>query len=461
MRTAQEKLSSLDEKSVWAFTKQSSVFDSAFKAAKLFSEIKDVENTNIEEYFSTYSDQYNVETNRHRILVISQLFGLITKGTFNARGLAYKNEKVTQMFDKLNGCEFGGEQYNIYKTEQILKVKMHAIIDSANNNLGWNILPVIFTFQVLYELQKIYGINKISLDSFYTYIATSEKLSDLHETIELIKNNSPASPYVGVYKGFSRIEPLIRNNINLFNFEDDCISLNDKYANYFVENFINVVDMDGLYNKLARDIDYADFLYNCQEFNINLITTERSIVSKKRRFSHHFIKVNENNNVLEEDNDNEYIDIIDSISDDNINIENGALAFSVEPKILKIDNVKRYSKNPTLGKMAIKISEHKCQNQNAHITFESRTNHKDYMEAHHLIPIFKQDEIWEKYGVNIDCLENLISLCPTCHRAIHYGTNNVKKEIITKLFNLKQEQYKAIGLNIDLDTLLGFYRVFE
>ena len=65
MRTEKEKLESLDEGSVWRFPKQDVSFDNAFRAAKLFHEIPNKENVNIEEYFEKkysktliYEDRY-------------------------------------------------------------------------------------------------------------------------------------------------------------------------------------------------------------------------------------------------------------------------------------------------------------------------------------------------------------------------------------------------------------------
>ncbi|MBY0001439.1 HNH endonuclease [Priestia aryabhattai] len=52
------------------------------------------------------------------------------------------------------------------------------------------------------------------------------------------------------------------------------------------------------------------------------------------------------------------------------------------------------------------------------------------MEAHHLIPMKKQND----YQNSIDVDGNIICLCPTCHRKIHVGNNN-KKELIKLLYN--------------------------
>ena len=97
-KTYLERLNELDDNSIWIFTKQETDFDEAFKSAKLFDEIPDIENTNVEEYFLANHARYGIVTNVHRALVISQLYGLITKTPFFTRGGQYKSEKNNRCF---------------------------------------------------------------------------------------------------------------------------------------------------------------------------------------------------------------------------------------------------------------------------------------------------------------------------------------------------------------------------
>ncbi len=90
-------------------------------------------------------------------------------------------------------------------------------------------------------------------------------------------------------------------------------------------------------------------------------------------------------------------------------------------------------------------------------TFISSSTSKTFMEAHHLIPISNQILFWDKYNLNIDCIENLVSLCPTCHRAIHYAIEKEKLKIIESLYNKRISSFKKIGLNITLDELIKLY----
>ena len=153
------KLNNLTNNSVWLFTKQDTNFDESFKATKLFSEIDNRENVNIENYFTVNHEKYGINTDRRRMLVIAQLYGLITKTPFYVRGGNYSKEAPTEVFDLYKNLEIGSKEYNTFKTEQLLKIKFHAIIDTANNNKDYNILPIVFIYKVLKILKEKYGIN--------------------------------------------------------------------------------------------------------------------------------------------------------------------------------------------------------------------------------------------------------------------------------------------------------------
>ena len=57
-----------------------------------------------------------------------------------------------------------------------------------------------------------------------------------------------------------------------------------------------------------------------------------------------------------------------------------------------------------------------------HATFES-IHGTQYLEAHHLIPMKAQKDFLSE-NINLDRLENIVALCPNCHKAVHYGTRS-------------------------------------
>ena len=470
MISAEEYLKTLDEKSVWVFTKQETDFDVSVFATKLFKDIPDIDNENIEEYFSKHHLEYNIETDRHRMMIIPQLFGLITKTPFYQRGVQYSKERPTEVFDEFDKIIGQNTQdgiqsvidlkrYNILKTEQILKLKIHAIIDTANNNENYNALPVIFIYKVLKDLQIKYGINEISIDHLYTYIMTCKNYRDLDNAVEYIKENGPISEYVSTYKGNSRILTCIKKNINLFNITTSTISINNEFDKYFYNNFFLKYDFDELNEILLRDVDYSYFLYNVQDFNINLIDLpEEDEIDQIENVNEikEVIKVETSSVEIDDD----YEIKVDGINESNVNRDVAIGAHKISPKSDEEKKIsKKYKRNPLLGKIAIQNAYYCCEKDARHETFISEKTKKNFMEAHHLVPVMFQQEIWDKYGINVDCVENIASLCPTCHRAFHNGTKEVKKKMIEGIYERLLPRYKSIDFNITVEEIEKLYNV--
>ena len=465
----EEFLNTLNDKSVWVFTKQETDFDTAVLATKLFNEIPDIEKTNVEQYFTEHHSDYDIETDRHRMMIIPQLFGLITKTPFYQRGVQYNKERPTAVFDEINKLFIDKEigqvienkvKYNELKTEQILKLKIHAIIDTANNNENCHVLPVIFIYKVLKDLQLKYGINEVSIDHLYTYIMTCKNYKELNNAVEYIKDNGPISKYVSIYKGNSRILTCIRKNINLFNITSSTISINPDFDEYFYNNFFLKYDFDELNEILLRDVDYSYFLYNVQDFNINLIdipTKETLLETEKNKINTKEVIKVETSPV---ENDDDYEIKVDEINENNVNRDVAIGAHKVSP--LAIDQTKiskKYKRNPLLGKIAIQNAYYCCEKDARHETFISEKTKKSFMEAHHLVPVMYQQEIWDKYEINVDCVENIISLCPTCHRAFHNGTKEVRAKMIENLYEKLLPRYKSIGFNISVEEIKKLYGI--
>ncbi len=74
-------------------------------------------------------------------------------------------------------------------------------------------------------------------------------------------------------------------------------------------------------------------------------------------------------------------------------------------------------------------------------TFE-KTSGGQYFEAHHLIPIASQG----LFGVSLDVLANTICLCPECHRFLHYGRSDERREALKKIYTNRADSLKAVQL---------------
>jgi len=448
-----EFLDRLHDKSVWAFTKQDTNFEQAVNATCLFADICERDDVNIESYFAEHSAEYGVNTDRHRMLVIAQLFGLITKTPFYGRSGQYTNERPTEMFDMIKDLEVGSKQYNRIKTEQLLKLKIHAIIDTAGNHEGYNVLPVLFIYKVLRELKERHGIDGISLKQLYTYVMTCQTYDEVDKAVEYIRTDAStvSAERLAKFKDFSRVLTIIKNNLFLFDVESKSISINPKFDKYFYNNFILRFDLEALHEQLLRDVDYSYFLYSYQGFDIDLIdepVSDEQIAPIREK------------TVDDEIQEQEYQDKVDKVKESNVNEDVADEAYKTPPVIAVKERVAtKFERNPLLGKIAIKKAYYTCERNHEHQTFTSKSTQKPYMEAHHLVPIANQKEMWEIHGINIDCIENLVSLCPNCHKAFHYGTNEVKSGIVDEIFNKVAHKYKAIGFEIEVDDIKKCYDV--
>lgn len=85
-----------------------------------------------------------------------------------------------------------------------------------------------------------------------------------------------------------------------------------------------------------------------------------------------------------------------------------------------------------------------CQAHPEHLSFpeDSGIGIHPYMEGHHLIPLKYQKE----FSYSLDTYANIISLCPTCHRQIHFGLKEDRKKMINNLFEEREGQLQDSGI---------------
>ncbi len=113
----------------------------------------------------------------------------------------------------------------------------------------------------------------------------------------------------------------------------------------------------------------------------------------------------------------------------------------------------KYKTNPRLAKTALQLANYKCQiEEEKHKTFISKMGYP-FMEAHHLIPMQAQKDM----SINIDRIENIVCICPTCHKAIHLGNDAVRLEYLKEMYDLKEQELKSAGLNISFGELFTKY----
>ncbi len=148
----------------------------------------------------------------------------------------------------------------------------------------------------------------------------------------------------------------------------------------------------------------------------------------------------------EDPDDNLYLDQVEDA------ITEGNRIIPPSPRIISrtIKSKIVYDRNPLIASFSLMRSNFTCSVNSDHKTFLALKNNKAFVEAHHYVPMKYQ----ANFTVPLDCVENIISLCPNCHRGIHLGVVDHKKHLIETLYN----KSGAIN-NFQLQDIYSFYNL--
>ena len=92
----------------------------------------------------------------------------------------------------------------------------------------------------------------------------------------------------------------------------------------------------------------------------------------------------------------------------------------------------------------------RCELNPEHTTFIAAATNMPYFEGHHIIALKHQKE----FRYSLDCYANLIVLCPTCHRLLHYGRKTETESILHSLYDSRMERYTNSGIDISLNEFI-------
>lgn len=117
---------------------------------------------------------------------------------------------------------------------------------------------------------------------------------------------------------------------------------------------------------------------------------------------------------------------------------------------------KKYPRNPNVSKKALLNSKYQCEFDENHKTFIT-IHGKNYVEGHHFIPLSYQNEFLN----SLDIEQNIIALCPTCHRAIHHSDPSHKNKMLDFFYKKRASELINKGLKITLPKLRKYYKNSE
>ena len=92
-----------------------------------------------------------------------------------------------------------------------------------------------------------------------------------------------------------------------------------------------------------------------------------------------------------------------------------------------------------------------------HRSFIWKKTGANYVEAHHLIPFSKQ----AGYPYSLDVEENIVALCPNCHRLLHHAQAEAKYHSLKRLLHERKDALAQRELIIELKDLRRLYDKLE
>ena len=245
-----------------------------------------------------------------------------------------------------------------------------------------------------------------------------------------------------------------RNRLSLFPFRImfKLLSKNSKYRGYVPRKFFlseipfirEYSDVELILEKLS-DEEYLNHLskYNKSEFKkISDKFYEKWnawVVSSLVEMNILKESGNRNNSIIELASPiNEFIeDIVDKMHFRD-------MFFASDKQYVDVKNkIRSKQRDPKLIQSVLENSNHTCFFDETHETFPSTTR-PNYVEGHHIIPVSLNDSFEEE----LDCEENIIALCPNCHKAMHYATNEYKQKLLKNILN-ENDDFKKFDINLE------------
>lgn len=104
-----------------------------------------------------------------------------------------------------------------------------------------------------------------------------------------------------------------------------------------------------------------------------------------------------------------------------------------------------WKRSSVIKVQAIVGANYQCEIDGNHKTFISKSTNKQYMEAHHAIPMEKQSIFPNN---SLDIYANIVCLCPICHRLVHYGIESEKKIVVDKIYFKRADRLRKSGIRL-------------
>lgn len=124
----------------------------------------------------------------------------------------------------------------------------------------------------------------------------------------------------------------------------------------------------------------------------------------------------------------------------------------VQPAQSLVINQETWKRSGILRTQAIEFAEYSCELDGNHRSFIAERTKKPYMEGHHAIPIKYQPQ----FKNSLDVYANIVCLCPLCHRQIHLGLKDDRKNMINQIYDFRADRLANAGIKLSKQEFVDF-----
>ncbi len=141
---------------------------------------------------------------------------------------------------------------------------------------------------------------------------------------------------------------------------------------------------------------------------------------------------------------NNYLKFANGKGFENIHNQIEVMDIEVPVKDKRVIAMETWKRSSIIKLQSIESAGYECEINPKHRTFTARSTGHPYMEGHHALPMKYQ----EKFASSLDVYANIICLCPTCHRMLHYGIASEKTNVVNKIYYDRADRLAASGIKI-------------
>lgn len=319
------------------------------------------------------------------------------------------------------------------------------------------------------NIEELFSHDYIYFDTFHKPFKNYDFLS--------IYMNSPTTEKEELYNFINMNYETLKELIKKSKSEDEIISADakTKLINYQFDVLTKKYQPSGVFNKNML-IDNAKILYLSNFINNNTFRDFSDYINKVINCFCEIEEIDKGkmcqfifNNNYKDIFEMCYINIFNPDYFDTIAISDNSTTIEEEEKIINkaqdtsiIEDIEEITKvSSILKKKALERANYKCELEDycdcsSHY-FTNKKTGKNYVELHHLIP----REFSNDFEKSIEQIENYVSLCPRCHRFIHFAVDRERKAALHYLYLKRIGSLNLKGIKIDETQLKNYYRIEE